>query len=302
MTDEVGELRWGVRKRLEFLEFQLFWAGRMRRGDLAERFGMSAQQASADIARYQELAPDNMALDPTTKAYVRGPKFHPRFVGEGADRYLLQLVAIASGWMEQEETWFSATPPVEVVSLKRRPTDPGHLLAILDAIRERQEISITYHSMVGTSEAWRTIAPHAMAYSAGRWYVRAWSREHNDFRDYNLNRIRAVRDPQPCAVDHTLDYEWTHKIDLILAPNPGLAPERQAAVESEYEMVDGKLTIPVRLSLSFYLMSEHNLDVDPDKLWAEKQQLLLINREDVESTRRQVRALSKQALERLGTI
>jgi hypothetical protein len=298
MPEDVGELRWGVRKRLEFLEFQLFWEGRMRRADLAERFDMSPQQASADIARYQELAPDNLIFDSGTKAYLRTAAFQPRFVGEGSDRYLLQLVAIASKWMDRDETWFSETPPLEVVSLKRRPTNPQILLAILDAIRERQALRISYHSMTGTPKTWRTIAPHALAYSAGRWYVRAWSVDHNDFRDYNLNRMQGAKEPQPCAVDRGLDYEWAHKIDLHIVPNPGLSEERKRAVESEFGMVDGRLTVAVRLSLSFYLMSEHNLDVAPENLWPEKQQLLLSNREDVEATRRQVRALSKQALER----
>ncbi|MDB5479098.1 MAG: hypothetical protein JWO83_151 [Caulobacteraceae bacterium] len=274
----------------------------MRRSDLAERFDMSPQQASADISRYQDLAPENMIYDPASKAYLRTMQFRPLFVGEGADRYLLQLVAVASRWMDLSETWFSSPPPVEVVSLKRRATNPDHLLAVLDAIRDHAELSISYHSMTGTPETWRVVAPHAMAYSAGRWYVRAWSREHNDFRDYNLNRIRAARDLRSCTVDHGLDYEWAHKIDLVLVPNPGLPPERRRAVELEYEMTEGKLAIPVRLSLSFYLMSEHNLDVPPENLWPEKQQLLLVNRDDVEVTRRQVRALAKQALERAGPI
>lgn len=302
MAEDAGDLKWGVRKRLEYIDFQLFWHGRARRNDLAERFGMSPQQASADIARYQELAPENMVFDPASKGYVRSPAFRPRFAGEGADRYLLQLVAIESGWMDQEETWFAAKPPMEVVSLRRRPTNPEHLLAILDAIREHQELAIGYHSMMGTPDTQRIIAPHALAYSAGRWYVRAWSKDHNDFRDYNLSRIRSVENRSPCDVDHGLDFEWAHKIDLVLVANPGLPVERQRAVESEYEMIDGKLLVPVRLSLSFYLMSEHNLDVSPDRLWPEKQQLLLINREDVEATRRQVRQLSKQALERLASV
>ena len=37
MAETVGsDLKWGVRKRLEFIEFRLFWDGRLNRGDLAE--------------------------------------------------------------------------------------------------------------------------------------------------------------------------------------------------------------------------------------------------------------------------
>lgn len=299
--DSPAGLRWSVRKRLEFLEFRLFWSGRFNRADLAEAFAMSAQQASVDIAQYQKLAPGNLVYDNAHKAYFRTPAFNPQFVGESADRFLLQLVAIESGWLRQDETWFESRPPIEVVTLRRQPTNHVHLLAVLDAIREQQELDIVYQSMTGTSGAWRGIAPHAMAYNAGRWYVRAWSREHNDFRDYNLNRIRDVRaDTRPCSVNRELDYEWSQRIDLILIPNPGLPPERRKAVESEYAMTEpeGKLVVPMRLSLSFYLMTELNLDVGPDKLAPEKQQLVLDNRQDVEQARRLARQMSKQALER----
>jgi hypothetical protein len=292
------DLKWGVQKRLEFLEFQLFWNGRFNRADLADAFGISSQQATVDIAHYQRVAPSNLTYDHVLKAYLRSETFAPLFIRGSSDRFLLQLVAIQSGWMTKEETWFDELPLVEVVKLGRRPTNHRHLLAILDAMREHHELSIDYQSMTGTPESWRAIAPHAMAYSAGRWYVRAWSREHNDFRDYNLNRILDVRDPRQCTIDKGLDYEWAQKIDLILVPNSKLSPERQIAVASEYDMVDGRLTVPVRLSLSFYLMSEYNLDVPAGKLQPEKQQLVLINREDVEQARRLARQMAKQALGR----
>jgi hypothetical protein len=89
---------------------------------------------------------------------------------------------------------FDAIPPVEVVTLSRQPTDPKVLLRILDAVRNRLEIDIEYASLTGSVQQSRAVAPHSLAHSAGRWYVRSWSREHSDFRDYNLNRIIMVGD------------------------------------------------------------------------------------------------------------
>jgi hypothetical protein len=247
-----------------------------------------------------------MALHPDAggftveRAYARGTSFQPQFLGDGVERYLLQLVAISSGWMDREETWFEQMPPVEVVTLKRPPTNASHLLGLLDAIRRHAKIEIDYRSMTGTPASWRLIGPHAIAHSAGRWYVRGWSSEHGDFRDYNVNRIRGVRAGAASMVDYTLDYEWHQKIDLVLSPNPKLDPDRQAAVREEYGiMAGGKLAVAQRLSLSFYFMAEHNLDVDDGVLKPEKQQLVLENRQDVEAARRLARAMSKQALQRL---
>jgi len=43
------QLNWGVERRYEFIEFRLFWQGRITRGDLMDAFGVSTQQASLDL-------------------------------------------------------------------------------------------------------------------------------------------------------------------------------------------------------------------------------------------------------------
>lgn len=300
MEDEGERLRWGVRRRLEFIDFRLFWDGRFNRSDMAEAFGISAQQASADIAQYEKRAPQNLRYDRGEKAYLRTDSFSPAFIGETIERYLLQLVAIENRWMRPGDTWFDTFPPVEVVTLGRRSTDPAVLLRVLDAIRNKREIDVDYSSLTGSPQSSRTIAPHALSHSAGRWYVRSWSRDHDDFRDYNLNRIEAVGGQRSTSIDPALDFEWFHKINLVLVPNPALTPARQAAVASEHGMTDGRLVRPCRLSLSFYLMSEYNLDVEPGVLKPEKQQVVLLNREEVTKAREISRQMSIEALARIS--
>lgn len=298
MREDSGQLRWGVRRRLEFIDFRLFWDGRFNRSDLSATFAISAQQASSDIAQYEKIAPANLRYDRAERAYTRTAAFSPVLIGETIERYLLQLVAIENRWMRPEDTWFNAVPPVEVITLGRRPTDPEVLLRVLDAIRRRQEIDIAYASLTGSAQPSRTIAPHALSHSAGRWYIRSWSRDHNDFRDYNLNRIATVSAHRPTTVEPSLDFEWVHKINLDIRPNPELTVERQAAVAAEHGMTDGRLLRPCRLSLSFYLMSEYNLDVEPGILKPEKQQIVLQNREEVTQARALSRQMSVEALAR----
>ena len=299
------QLRWGVRRRLEFIDFRLFWYGRFNRRDLAETFGISPQQASIDIGQYEKLTPNNLAYDRAEKAYRRTENFAPAFIGETIERYLLQLVAIENQWMRTEDTWFDSIPPLEVITLRRRPTDPTVLLCVLTAVREGLEIDIEYDSLTGAVNRSRTIAPHSLAHSAGRWYVRSWSRDHNDFRDYNLNRIIVVAKSRPSSVDAALDFEWMHMMNLVILPNPGLSQERQDAVAAEHGMTDGRLVWPCRLSLSFYLMSELNLDVEPGVLKPEKQQIILHNRKEVTQARAAARQMSIEALLRVqasGTV
>ena len=200
--------------------------------------------------------------------------------------------------MSREDTWFGALPPVEVVALGSRSTDPAVLLSILDATRNRLEIDIEYDSLTGSVHRSRTISPHALAHCAGRWYVRSWSRDHNDFRDYSLGRVKAVVDSRPSSIDPALDFEWAHEINLQIVPNPDLDEERQAAVAYEFGMTDQRLVRPCRLSLSFYLMSQYNLDIEPGTLKPEKQQIVLQNREQVIQARTMVRQMSIEALAR----
>ena len=298
MDNDGNQLRWGVRRRLEFIDFRLFWDGRFNRKDMSETFGISAQQASVDIRQYEKIAPNNLAYDRAEKAYRRTEDFTPALVGESIQPYLQQLVAIENQWMRLEDTWFDAIPPLEVITLGSRSTDPTVLLGVLDAVRNRLEIDIEYASLTGSTQPLRTIAPHALSYSAERWYVRSWSRDHNDFRDYNLNRISVVAEPRPSSIDPALDFEWLHKINLVIVPNPELSRERQEAVATEHGMTDEQLVRPCRLSLSFYFMSQYNLDVEPGVLKPQKQQVILQNRADVIQARALARQMSIEALKR----
>lgn len=296
--DAVETVRWGVQRRLEFIDFRLFWDGRFNRRDLAETFGISAQQASADIALYTGRAPGNLVYDSALKAYLRAPTYEPKLMHASAERYLLQLVAIENRWMRQEDTWFDARPPIENISLLRKRTDAQILLRILDAINQHFQLEIQYKSITGSTEPRRIIAPHALFHAHGRWYVRAWSTEHRDFRDYNLFRIDEVGELQPRIADPSQDFEWLHETDLILAPNPSLSGSQQAAIEAEYGMSDGRLVVTMRLSQTFYLMTEHNLDVAPGTLPPGKQQLVLLNRDEVVNARATARKLSIDSIER----
>nr|WP_313796959.1 hypothetical protein [Falsirhodobacter algicola] len=76
----MSELRWGVEQRLKFLEFRLFWEGQVNRSDLMDQFGVSVNQASADLNRYVGFAPDNMFYDKSARTYICGSKFKPRFL------------------------------------------------------------------------------------------------------------------------------------------------------------------------------------------------------------------------------
>jgi len=300
-----GQPKWSIRQRYEFIEFRLVWEGRVNRRDLVERFGLSAQQASADFAAYDRLSPGNMAYDANLRTYVRGADFRPVLVASQSDRHLRQLLAIKNNWIRKEDTWFDALPPAEVMSIPRSSMQPRYLQLVLDAIRLNQEIRVEYRSVNPEYEGQtRHLVPHALGFGSNRWHVRAWCREHNEFRDFNLNRIQVMGEPKPApaGLQPGLDLEWSYVASAIISPNPALPNETKASLEFEYEMTNGELSVPVRLALLFYFMTENNLDVDPGQLRPTKQQLLLKNREQMEQLREVVRQMSNDQLARIAPL
>ena len=113
--NDVGEgqakLRWGVEQRLEFIEFRLFWEGHVNRIDVIKQFGVSRNQASADLNHYIALAPNNMVYDRSARTYVRGNVFACHFREPDAAHYLSQLRLVADNVMDQEDCWIPVLPP-----------------------------------------------------------------------------------------------------------------------------------------------------------------------------------------------
>src|SRR5712672_322529 len=109
MTDANG-FRWGVERRLEFIEFRLFWEGGVNRSDIVDEFGVSVPQASKDLSLYQEQAPDNIRYDRSLKRYFASDRFVPKFITLDADLYLSQLTSARTTTETISSSWLSKRP------------------------------------------------------------------------------------------------------------------------------------------------------------------------------------------------
>ena len=110
LSSEKSELRWGVAQRLEFIEFRLFWEGHVNRSDLMEQFGLSVNQASADLNRYLGFAPDNMVYDKSARMYVRGPNYAAQFLKPDASRLNARLTDRAEAFASYEPRLEASKP------------------------------------------------------------------------------------------------------------------------------------------------------------------------------------------------
>ena len=95
MPEAAAALKWGVERRLEFIEFRLYWEGGVNRSDIIGAFDVSVPQASKDLTLYQERAPQNAVYDKSAKRYIASSEFQPCFLKPDAGQYLNQLRSVA---------------------------------------------------------------------------------------------------------------------------------------------------------------------------------------------------------------
>lgn len=283
MDEGRTSLRWGIERRLEFIEFRLFWEGHVNRSDIVNTFGVSIPQASTDLNRYLDIVPANMAYDKSAKTYARGPDFSPRFLSPDADRYLAQLHSVSDGLLNQGETWIGQLPGLGATPTLGRSVNPKVLREIIAAIRRGEALEILYQSMSQPEPGWWWIAPHAIGFDGFRWHARAYSEGDGAFKDFVLSRILEIRATRPATADGTTDLDWIEDVILEIAPHPGLSPSQQRAIALDYGMVEDKSEVRVRRALLYCALKRLGLDTASDARRPQDQHIVLINRDEVNS-------------------
>ncbi|WP_438514507.1 helix-turn-helix transcriptional regulator [Craterilacuibacter sp.] len=222
------------------------------------RFDIAPAVATRDFALYRQLAPDNLALDPSSKAYFIQPGFAPLF----EHRLEQVLAALMQGEPYSLEAVGAALLPGDYPALLNRPRLPI-LAAVSRAIRSQRLLRIRYHSE-SSGEQVRLIAPHALVDSGLRWHVRAYDRLRGAFIDLVLTRILSTEllDEAPAPHEQAeADSQWQTLLTLELVPHPQLGHPAVAALD--YALEDGRLSLPVRAANAGYLLRSWNVDCSP---------------------------------------
>lgn len=255
-------MRWGVEKRLEFIEFRLFWEGGINRADIMDAFGVSVPQASKDLSLYEEKAPGNLHYDKREKRYLASTDFKPVFLKPEADRYLTQLRTVSDRVVAPEETWLSEMPDADAMPVPHRRVDVSVLRALLAAVRNRRAIEIYYQSMNPTrpDPTWRWISPHAFGNDGLRWHARAYCHIDRKFKDFLLSRCLKTRGDDDAGAAPEDDTFWNDAFTVVLAPNPALSESQRKVVAQDYQMRGNRVAVPVRKALLYYFQKRLRLD------------------------------------------
>jgi hypothetical protein len=279
MADSLTTLKWGVERRLEFIEFRLFWEGGVNRSDIIDMFDVSVPQASKDLTLYQERAPHNAFYDKSAKRYVASDKFEPHFLKPDPDGYLSRLRSVAEGVINLSESWITGLPDTDIALTPRREIDAAVLRAVLGAVRDHRSLDVYYQSMSRDrpDPTWRRITPHAFGYDGFRWHVRAYCHLTDKFKDFLLPRILDFGDLDEPGANAEGDSLWQEGVDVEIGPHPDLAPAQKAVVAKDYGMEGGSVVLTVRYAMLFYVLKRLGLLGDAAKLPARTQHIVVVN-------------------------
>jgi hypothetical protein len=265
LAEAVGNLdspvgaNWGQERRLEFIDFRLRWEKTVNRADLRSHFGISIPQASLDIAKYAQMAPQNLVYDRSTRTYRVGAGYAPAVGNTTPHRYLNEVLACSRGLLDARDAYIGWMPPFAGVPVLTRLVESEVLSMLLDAIRHEACVRITYQSDSEADPIERVISPHAFGHDGFRWHVRAYCFLREGYRDFVLGRILTICTDATQGRDPKLDVKWHTILPVKIAANPSLTEGNRRAVELDYSMFDGTITIDVREALLYYVLKELRL-------------------------------------------
>lgn len=272
-----ASLKWGVERRLEFIEFRLFWDGGVNRADIVNMFDVSVPQASKDLTLYQERAPHNAIYDKSAKRYIASDQFQPCFLKPDSAAYLNQLRSVAEGILDQSHAWIGQFPLYDATPTPVRGVMTETLRSVIAAIRLSKAIEVKYQSLSRPEPRWRWIAPHAIGFDGFRWHVRAFCEIDQAFKDFVLSRVIETRGTRSSDAKPEDDADWRELITLEIGPHPELSETEKKVIALDYGMRGGKAKITVRKALLYYARKRLGLDTDPAARRPQDQQIVLLN-------------------------
>ncbi|EMY7294357.1 WYL domain-containing protein, partial [Escherichia coli] len=243
---------WSQERRLEFIDFRLLWEGRLNRADLTTFFRISVPQASLDLAKYQEVAPNNMVYDRTQKAYITTPDFKPVFTSFDSNHYLNELLGRENEIVDPDDSFIGWVPPVASLPLPARKVQPEILIDLIRAMQRKQALVVDYRSMTN-EPAIRTLYPTAFAHDGHRWHVRAYCFKSTMFKDFVLGRFFKIVEFVSPPTSIPQDVDWNTFIDVVIGPNPNYDMNKRLSIEHDYQMVKGEAKIHIRKAQLYYL-------------------------------------------------
>ncbi|MEZ9404739.1 helix-turn-helix transcriptional regulator [Vibrio sp. 10N.286.48.F5] len=275
-------IRWDLLFRYRMIEVIALWEGRLTTNHLIKSFGIGRQQASKDINTYlTDVAPGNLVYDKQLKGYKPSDCFAQRLTSGHADEYLhiLSRSEDMTVTFNELDMGFENTTMVRPVT---RNITPEVLRPLVQAIREKKRVDLSYTSLKNGEEVERIISPHTLVCTPLRWHVRAYCEHSEDYRDFVLSRIRGVPALETKKIKgKEQDELWNTHLSINLIPDSRLTEAQAKVIAHDYGMEKGILAISTNAALVRYVLDAYNIDINVLNSNPKGQQIILGNLEEL---------------------
>ncbi|MDA9557086.1 WYL domain-containing protein [Vibrio sp.] len=277
-------IRWDLLFRYRMIEIIALWEGRLTTNHLIKSFGIGRQQASKDINSYlSDIAPGNLVYDKQLKGYKPSDSFTSQITSGHADEYLhiLSRSEDITITFNELDMGFENTIMIRPVT---RNISPEILRPIVQAIREKKRVDISYISLKNGAEVERIISPHTLVCTPLRWHVRAYCEHARGYRDFVLSRVRGIPDVNDKIVmDKKRDELWNTPLTIDLTPDSRLNHAQAKVIAHDYGMEKGSLSIPTNAALARYVFDAYNIDINILNSNPKGQQIIVRNIEELKA-------------------
>jgi hypothetical protein len=256
MSKKFEDISWGVKKRLQFIEFQLLFKREINSRTLVMEFGISRQQASGDIKLYKDLYPENLLpYNATDKSYRPSKAYSPHFISE----------SLTPNFGDSFEE-LSGSKSIETIPTLKRNQIRGLLPSIMQAIESESDIQAIYKSANSPFGARRTLKPCGIAYVGNRAHLRAYCYDKCQYRDFVLSRFSTEPElitPRKSTTELPKDNMWHEVLTVVLVANTKLCADGKKLIVGEFDL-DNASPLSIRKSLLHYFFAHNNLPVNDD--------------------------------------
>lgn len=242
-------------KRLQSIDFRLYFYGFFSRKDIAEEFDVREEAISRDIALYQERYSYNLTYDSSKRRYVITDKFAPAYT-YNSNEVLSYMSKRFDGFSYSQEYGIS------IYKLKLNSFLNTEILSkITQAISQKRVLKINYYSRA-SGKSLREIVPFSITNIGTKYYLRAYCRKRGKFISFVIARIQQpelILDSKILEHEqHVRDTQWNNFVTLKLSPHPKLSnPE---FVKLDYNIEDKRLEVKVRSAFAGYFLRMWNVD------------------------------------------
>lgn len=271
-TEKQYSFRFAQKKRLAFIDFCLTFKGKLTRNDIIEKFEVGKSAATGDFNAYKKIGNDNIAYNRSQKWYYPTKSFKPLFHANAQST----LVKLAWGILDSFDSYDETQFPVEPAPQINLP-NVDLITRAVQAILNEQVLDVSFVSSQN-HRTFHQLAPHSIFDGGANWYLRAFDRQTNQFKSFELTRLTDVnmlKLEQLETEAKEYDKEWGTMVELHLVPHPQYAhPE---LIRKDFGMKDGVSIVKVRAATAGHLLRHWRVDCSKDAKLSEHEYQLRLN-------------------------